>query len=555
VNEERAMVRAAGQIGFYTLLSRVIGLLRDVIIGSVFGAGLSTDAFFVAFRIPNLLRRLVGEGAASAALVPVITEYLAQRSRTEAMEMVRALVGVGLGILLVLTVAGVVWTAPLVHLFAPGFGGAKLDLTVALSRIMFLYLLCIGGVALAMGVLHALRHFAAPAFAPVLFNVAIILCALWLSPHLAQPVFSLAYGVVIGGFCQILWQFPVLLRLGVPVVPCWRPGHPAIRRIAFLLLPLLLGTGVYQVDQIISTLLASLLAEGSVSALWYASRLSEFPLGVFVAALNTAALPSLALQVQHRDLNGLRESLGFALRLVNLVVLPAAVGLAVLAVPISAVLFFHGAFAAAQVLATAATLQGFAVGLWSVAAARLLAACLYALQDTRTPAWAGTAALVAKVGFSLALMGEVTASVDSQALPRVFAALSASLAVVDWGSAGLALASSLAATVNLLFQDGVLYRRLEVFPWATWASSLGWSVTASVAMAVPLWWISRQINWLDQGVPFALRVGVLALAIAVGVVSFVMVAWPGGRTEFHALAEMLPERLFRLLPQFLQSRG
>src|SRR2546425_12094787 len=169
VNEERAMVRAAGQIGFYTLLSRVIGLLRDVIIGSMFGAGLSTDAFFVAFRIPHLLRRLVGEGAPSAALVPVITEYLAQRSRTEAMEMVRALVGVGLGILLALTVAGVVWTAPLVHLFAPGFGGAKLDLTVALSRIMFLYLLCIGGGCPGGGVLAALGSFFPPAVRPVVF--------------------------------------------------------------------------------------------------------------------------------------------------------------------------------------------------------------------------------------------------------------------------------------------------------------------------------------------------------------------------------------------------
>jgi peptidoglycan biosynthesis protein MviN/MurJ (putative lipid II flippase) len=156
---------------------------------------------------------------------------------------------------------------------------------------------------------------------------------------------------------------------------------------------------------------------------------------------------------------------------------------------------------------------------------------------------------------SLVLMGEITASADSQGLARVFAALSTSLAVVDWGSAGLALAASLAAMVNLLFQAGALYRRLGVFPWAAWASSLGWSVTASVAMAVPLWWISRQIDWLDQGVPFALRVGVLALAIVVGAVSFVLVVWQGGRAELRALTEMLPERLLRLLPQFLQPRG
>lgn len=555
MSEERAMVRAAGQIGFYTLLSRVTGLLRDVIIGAVFGAGLQTDAFFAAFRIPNLLRRLVGEGAATAALVPVITEYLTHRPRAETVDMVRALVGVGMGILLVLTVAGMVWAAPLVHFFAPGFSGTKLDLTVTLTRIMFLYLLGIGGVALAMGVLHALRHFAAPAFAPVLFNLAIISCALWLSAHLAAPVFSLAYGVVIGGVCQALWQLPMLVRLGMPVTPRWRPGHPAVRRVALLLLPLLFGTGVYQVNQIVSTLLASLLAEGSVSALWYASRLFEFPLGVFVAALSTAALPSLAMQAQHRDLSGLRESLGFALRLVNLVTLPATVGLAVLAVPISAVLFFHGAFGREHVLATAATLQGFAVGLWAVAATRLLSACLYALEDTRTPVWGGSAALVAKVCLSLILMGEVSASVDSRPLARVFAFLSTSLAVANWGVAGLALATSLAALVNLLLQAGALFRRLGVFPWAAWVSSLVWSLMASVTMAVPLWWISRQIDWLDQSVPFLLRVGVLGLMMAVGAASFVLVAWPGGKAEFRALTGMLPERLLRLLPQFLQPRG
>lgn len=555
VNEERLMIQAAGQIGFYTLLSRVSGLLRDVIIAAVFGAGLPTDAFFVAFRIPNLLRRLVGEGAATAALVPVITEYLTQRPRTEAMEMVRALVGVGMVVLLACTVAGVVWAEPLVRLFAPGFAGAKFDLTVTLSRIMFLYLFCIGGVALAMGVLHALRHFAAPAFAPVLFNGALILCALWLSAHLTEPIFSLAYGVVIGGVCQILWQLPALSRFGVPLVPSWRPGHPAIRRIALLLLPLVFGTGIYQINQVVSTLLASLLAEGSVSALWYASRLFEFPLGVFVTALSTAALPSLATQAHRYDLSGLRESLGFALRLVNLVTLPATVGLVVLALPISAVLFFHGAFSAEQVKATASTLQGFAVGLWAVAATRLLSACLYALEDTRTPVWAGTAAFVAKVCLSVMLMGAITAGAESHVLTRLLASLSAVLVVTNWGPAGLALATSLAAMLNLLLQAVVLYRRLGVFRWSAWVSSLAWSVTASAAMAVPLWWIARQVDWLDQTVPFVLRAGVLTLAVVVGTISFVVMAWQGGKAEFQALFGVLPKRLFRFLPQFLQPRG
>jgi putative peptidoglycan lipid II flippase len=555
VSEERAMVRAAGQIGFYTLLSRVTGLVRDMVIGSVFGAGPSADAFFVAFRIPNLLRRVVGEGATAAALVPVVTEYLTSRSRAEAMAMVRALFGAGIAVLLVLTVAGVVWAAALARLFAPGFAPATLALTVALTRVTFFYLLCIGLVALAMGVLHALRHFAAPAFAPILLNFALILCALLLPAHLTEPVFSLAYGVVIGGVCQFLWQLPPLARLGVPLVPQWRPRHPAVRRVVFLLLPVLFGAAVYQFTLLVNTLLASFLAEGSVSALWYASHLFEFPLAVFATALSTAALPSLATQAQQQDLAGLRTSLGFALRLVNLVTLPAAAGLAVLSVPITTVLFFRGAFNAAHVLTTAAALQGFAAGLWSVAAARLLSSCFYALADTRTPVYAGTIAFVVNFCFSLLLMGEITAGTNPHGLARLFAGLSHSLAVYDLGVAGLSLAASLAATVNLMLLSGLLYRRLGQFPWSGCGFSLLWSLGASGTMAVVVRWIARQIDWLNPQTSFVLRLGVLVLAVTAGAVLFLLLVWRGEREELRALTGMLPEPLLRLLPQFLQPGG
>jgi putative peptidoglycan lipid II flippase len=551
-SEEQAIVRAAGQIGFFTLLSRVTGMLRDVIIGSVFGAGMQTDAFFVAFRIPNLLRRLVGEGASTAALVPVLTEYLTQRPRAEAMELVRALWGIGLVILGVLTILGMYYVAPLVRVFAPGFTSDKLELTIALTRTMFVYLFCIGGVALAMGVLHALRHFAAPASAPILFNLAVIASTLWLSRWLAEPVFSLAYGVVIGGVCQIVWQVPVLLRLKAPLAPRWQPGHPAIRRIAVLLLPLLFGTGIYQINQIVSTLLASLLAEGSVSALWYATRLFEFPVGVFVTALSTAALPSLAMQAQRRDLWNLRENLGFALRLVNLVTLPAAVGLVMLAKPLSSVLFFRGAFDAHDVQETALALQGYAVGLWAVAATRLLSACLYALQDTRTPVLGGTMAFITKIIFSLMLMGGVTLAHDAGAVAQAFARWSSILMIVGWGAGGLALATSLSAFVNLMVQAVLLHRRLGGFPWSAWLSSLAWSITGCVAMSAPLWWITARVDWVSASMPFFFRVILLGGAILVGGSCYGLVAWRGGAREFRALTGMLPQRALRFLPQFLQ---
>ena len=393
--ENTRVVRAVGQIGGLTLLSRISGLGRDMVIGSVFGAGLAADAFFVAFRIPNLLRRLVGEGATDAAFVPVLTRYLPRRSRA-ASRTLRAFFGTGLGLLLVLTGLGIGFADPITRLFAPGFMSDKLLLTIDLTRIMFVYLFWVGAAALVMGVLHALRHFTAPAFAPVLFNAAVIVSVFGLSAHTAEPVLSLAYGVVLGGVCQLLWQLPALVRHGVSLRLSWQPRHPALRRMGRLLLPLVFGTGIFQLNQIISTLLASLLADGSVARLWYASRLFEFPVGIFVVALSTAVLPSLATQAQQKDWASMQDSLGFALRLVNVVTLPAAVGLAVLATPITTVLFFRGAFSAQDVAVTAAVLQALALGLWAVAATRQVTACLYALGDTRTPVWGGVVALMSE---------------------------------------------------------------------------------------------------------------------------------------------------------------
>jgi len=548
------LFQAAGQIAFLTLFSRITGLLRDIVIGAVFGAGTSADAFFVAFRIPNLLRRLVGEGATAAAFVPVVTEYLTHRSRRETMEMVRGLFGVGLVVLLALTLAGMAWAEPLARLFAPGFGPTKLALTVSLTRITFLYLFCIGLVALAAGVLHALRHFAAPAVAPILLNLILILCAWWSPSLLGEPIFGLAYGVVLGGLAQVLWQIPALVRLGVPLVPGWRPHHPAVQHVALLLLPVLFGAAVYQVSLLVNTLLASLLAEGSVSSLWYASHLFEFPQAIFATALSTAALPSLATQAQQHNLEGVRTSLGFALRLVNLVTIPAAAGLATLAVPITAVLFFRGAFNAAQVLTMAAVLQGFAVGLWAVAAVRLLSSCFYALQDTRTPVYTGAVSFIANAGLSLMLMGTITVHADTSSFARFLALLNRSMIAYDFGTAGLALAASLAAVVNLILLGGILSRRLGRFPWAAWISSLLWSMAASALMAVLIRWIAQQIDWLDPDVSFFRKLGVLSLAVTAGIVSFTLLVWQGGKNEIRALIAMLPERAFRFLPQFLQPQ-
>jgi putative peptidoglycan lipid II flippase len=289
--------------------------------------------------------------------------------------------------------------------------------------------------------------------------------------------------------------------------------------------------------------------------LWYAMRLFEFPVGVFVTALSTAALPSLAAQAQQGELIPLCASLGFALRLVNFVALPASVGLFLLAEPLSSVLFFHGAFGAGDVQKTAAALQGYAVGLWAIAATRLLSACLYALQDTRTPVIGSAIAFVVKVAFSVMLMGEVVLTAGAHSAARFVAWLTAACTVVRWGVTGLAVAASLSAFVNLLVQASVVIRRCGGFPWAAWRSSLMWSLAGCSVMAILLRWVAAQIAWVDAGTPFVERCIVLTAAILLGGVSYLVVAWQGGSNEFRALAGTLPQCALRFLPQFLQPRA
>ena len=555
--EERQIVKAAGQIGFYTLLSRITGLFRDIAIGAVFGAGSVTDTFFTAFRIPNMLRRIVGEGASAAALVPVITEYRERRTSNETIGMIRSLLGVGMLLLFVLSAAGVLWAVPIASLLVPGFSPEKLTLTASQLRIMFPYLFFVGLSAIAMGILHAFRHFAAPAFAPILLNIAMITATLFVGwfavEEIGTPIFILAAAVVIGGLAQLLWQVPALRNLGVLVPPHWNPRHPAIRQIGVLLVPVLFSSLLYQISLIVKNLLASLLSEGSVSSLWYATRVFEFPQGIFVLALSSAALPSLTVQAQRGDLAGVSESLGFALRLVNFVVLPATVGMTVLSLPICAVLFFHGAFGAEAVKDAAQALRWMVLGLWSVAAARLLTSCLYALQDTRSPLIAAILAFLASVFFGVMFMGHIVAEENSGRLVQFLAALSAHITIGHLEAGGLALAASLSATVNVLLLGAILLRRLGGFPWRAWLNSLAWSALGAVFMIGPVWWIEHQIDWLDRSVPYLFHVGVLVSAIVAGIGSFILVAWWGGKTEFAALVRMLPDRLLRRLPQFLQA--
>ncbi len=356
-----------------TLVSRLLGFLRDAAVAWGFGTGFGADAFLAAFRIPNLFRRLLGEGSLSSAFVPVMAETLVRAGRREAQELAASATRV---LALALTGAGLVGmlAAPLVvHVVAPGFSGAKFELTLGLTRLMLPYLLAAGIAALWMGTLNVLGSFAAPAATPALLNIAMIAGALGVAPIATRPESVLATAVLVGGGAQMVFLFFCLARQGVGFQRAARTVTPALRRAARLMLPVGLGSAVYQINVLVGGLLASFLPEGSVSCLYYAERLVEFPLGVVAVAGATAVLPTLAREAALGDRPGLAATLAYAFRMSAFVMLPATAGLLLLAEPVVALLFQRGAFGAESVRLTSQAVSYYAVGLMGVAAARMVA--------------------------------------------------------------------------------------------------------------------------------------------------------------------------------------
>jgi len=539
-SERRNIARAAGVVSALTLVSRVTGLIRDAVVGYFFGAGLAAEAFFVAFRFPNLFRRLVAEGAISVAFVPVFADLLANRSTGEARRALRAVLWLALVVLAALALAGAALAPLWVDVFAPGFTDDPQlrDLTVRLTRMLFPYVALVGTVAVLAGFLNACRHFTAPALSPAILNLVIIACALTLQPLLGSPIDALAYGVVAGGACQVALQVAALRRRGVSLAPLWEPTNEAVRRSAVLLLPAVLGTAIFQVNVLIGTVLASLLPTGSVSYLWYADRVFEFPLGLFVAALGTAALPSMASQAARGEFEGMGDSLSFALSLMNLIAVPATVGLILLAEPITAVLFERGAFGGAETAMTARALRAYALGLWPVAAVRLLAPGFYALGDARTPVYVALLAVLANVVAGVVLMGPVA----THSSPAWLADLINGASVADLDHAALALATSIAATVNAVCLGALLGRRIRTVDRTAVFGSLLRSAVASVPMGLAVYLVTQ---WWPGGGGLGYRVLELGSAIALGISVFAVAALLLGGREVDRARAMVVERLSR----------
>jgi len=455
------LLRAVGVISSATLVSRVVGYLRDMLLAYYLGAGGVADCFFVAHRIPNFLRRLFGEGTLTAAFIPVLTERLVAGEMEAARTLIRRLAGLLLAASTVLTIGGVAAAPWLVRIMAPGFirQPDKLHLAVELTRLMFPYALFLAMAALAMGVLQAHRRFLWPALAPAAYNVCIIAGAVVLADRWLSPARAIAVGVVAGGLAQLLIQLPAVRRAGYRLRPAWHPRDPAVWRVVRLMGPGILGLAILQVNILISTLLASFLPDGAVSYLYYGDRVMEFPLGLFGIAIATAVLPDLAGHAARGDTAALLEALRRALQLCLLAMIPAGVGMAVLARPIIALLFGGGAFSAADVVGTRSALIAFAAGGWAYATVKVAIQAMYAQQDTVTPVRTGAVTVAVDVALSLALMGPLA-------------------------HAGLALATSLAATFQFGLLMVLLRRRLGPLGGQALALTAGRALAASGGMAL-----------------------------------------------------------------------
>jgi len=509
-------LRNTSIVGAMTLLSRVTGMLRDMVYSRMFGAGPLMDAFIVAFKIPNFLRRITGEGAFSQAFVPVVNEYRVKNTHAEVDELVAGVMGTLGWVLFVVTALGVFAAPWLVVLFAPGFEGAggRSDLAADMLRWTFPYIFFISLTALGSGVLNSYGKFGTAAFNPVILNVVMILFAAVIAPHSSNPGVTLAIGVFVAGVVQLVAQFRGLKRLGLLSWPRWRYAHEGVRRVARLMLPGIFGSSVAQIAQLLDTWIASFFVTGSLTWMYYAVRLAEFPMGVFSIALATVILPGLSVHHAEKSPERFNGTLDWALRLTSVISLPASVALFVLAGPLIATINGYGRFGERDVLMSAYALMSNAAGLMGLSLVKVLLPGYTARQDTRTPVRIGVTALSVAIGFDLVVV-----------IPAAY-----------WGApiphAILALSSGVGAYVNCW----LLYRGLRASgvyqPSPGWRPLLVQMLLANIAMAVFLWWAAGDWSaWVHWSA--AWRIGRLTACVLGGSAVYGGVLWIMGLRPRH----------------------
>jgi putative peptidoglycan lipid II flippase len=496
------LLKSTFTVGGMTTISRIFGLIRDVVIARLFGAGAGVDVFIVAFRIPNFLRRLFAEGGFSQAFVPILAEYKEQRDEAS----VKALVdqtSATLGLVLfVVTLLGILAAPVLILIFAPGFDDVKHVMASDMLKITFPYIFFISLTAFAGGILNTYKQFAVPAFTPVLLNLSLIACAVWLAPQMDIPVIALAWGVLIAGIAQLLFQFPFLLRIRMFPKPGLKKDKEGVKRILKLMVPTLFAVSIVQINLLVDTIFASFLVDGSISWLYFSDRMVEFPLGVFGIALATVLLPSLSSEHAKKATEQFSNMMDWALRWVFMIAVPAAIGLAVLAVPVLTTLFQYDEFTTYATIMSGKSLLAYSLGLPAFILIKVFATGFFSRQDTSTPVKIGAFAMFANIGFNFVLVG-------------LFA------------HAGLALATSLSAILQafllfwLLRKDGV-YRPTS--GWLTFMLQITAAVTVMALLIV--YFVAAPEQWFAWGM--FQRVAQLSMWIMIGAISYFSMLWITG---------------------------
>ncbi len=469
------LFKSTAIVSVMTLLSRIVGFVRDMILANVFGASAGMDAFLLAFKIPNFMRRLFAEGAFSQAFVPVLSEYKSQRSPQDVKHLVNKVFGCLSVVLLVVTILGIIGAPLLVWLFAPGFdtGDSRFPLACRLLQITFPYIFFISLTAFAAGVQNAHGKFAIPAFTPVLLNISLIVAAYFFSSQFVEPVTALAWGVMAAGIAQLLFQGPFLSKLALfPTFEMdWR--DPGVRRVLKLMTPAIIGASVMQINLLVDTIFASFLPVGSLTWLYYSDRLLEFPIGMFGVALATVVLPHLSQEYAKNSHTGFSASVDWALRWILLIGMPATIGLVMMAGPLLTTLLQYGEFSSRDVLMASRSLVALSVGLVFFLAVKVLVSAFYARQNTKLPVKVAIFAMLANVVFNALLIGPLA-------------------------HAGLALASSLSSIINVLLLLWVLLREKIYIPVLGWKAFGLRLLFANLAMALVLWQFTPDVTqWLE----------------------------------------------------------
>ena len=517
MDNNKKVGRAASAVGSMTLVSRLFGFVRDLVLAMTFGASASADAFFVAFRIPNIQRRILGEGAVSAAMIPVYGEYLNTKSEDDTRTFASNLFNIQCAVLVITSLAIVVFAPWLIMGFAPGFMDEpdKFELTVTLTRWMGPYLILVGMSAYCMGILNTHGVFKLSAAAPILVNICMILGALILSPYLEQPIVGLAIGVLVGGVLQFAVQFPTTLRKGLTLSSIFNWKHPGIIKVGKLMGPAILGFGVYEINLLVDTLLASLLAGGSVSYLYYANRMGQLPLGVFGVAIGVAILPMLTGQAARQEIEELRDTLAFGVRLILFITVPATVGLILLSFPIVNTLWERGEFLRSTTEGTQLALIYYSIGLCAFAGTKVIVSAFYSFQDTRTPMKIGIYAMLLNVVLAVILMGPLQ-------------------------HGGIALATSIAAIFNAGALVFIMKKKLGRMGGRSIVRSLGQLAVASTLMGLAIYYANA---WLfDPQAPLLERLSILLGEIVLGVAIYTGASRLMNNEELKFIRQLIRER-------------